>query len=421
MFDEYLNAVTSCIKNKKLREPICTELESHLAEKRDFYIEIGYDEITAEQKAIQDMGSPTAVGENMSKLHKMSGGQIVVTVIFCIVQICLSLITLFDIFITIQYPSFSVFYRFVLLIATLLVSNIIALKYNKRIAPIFSLITSILNIIPIWCFARLTTSLITGNLSQYILSLSIMSDEKFQFFSCPWWFYVITSVIFIAVYVGLIYIEIRTDLRIKKVYSANFNKANAFKKILSVVLCLSTVILSISIYIAYNQEQIHAKTYKDACNQFYNLVSESPKYTKENYVQAFSKFSGYEFVEQTGIHDAYIFTATKNGTTVEISISDCGTENYTIISVEPSTDYNTSDLIRPKLIIGNSYRSFLKEKNIEKDIKAINVGESISNAFIYMKNLNFAKLEYECNTNNDSIECSINLYGADSKNLSDYI
>ena len=40
-FDDYLNSVKHNIKNKKLHEPICAELESHLRDSADFYVEIG--------------------------------------------------------------------------------------------------------------------------------------------------------------------------------------------------------------------------------------------------------------------------------------------------------------------------------------------------------------------------------------------
>ncbi|MBP3442380.1 MAG: hypothetical protein J6L62_06210 [Clostridia bacterium] len=90
-FDDYLNTVRQNIKNKKLHATICAELESHLQDSADFYVEIGYDEETANKKALEDMGEPATVGENMAKLHKLSVGQTLIEVLFClfvIIKIC---------------------------------------------------------------------------------------------------------------------------------------------------------------------------------------------------------------------------------------------------------------------------------------------------------------------------------------------
>ena len=86
-FDAYLNSVKRNIKNKKLHAPICAELESHLQDSADFYVEIGYDEETANKKALEDMGEPATVGENMAKLHKLSGWQKFLLAVFLFVAV----------------------------------------------------------------------------------------------------------------------------------------------------------------------------------------------------------------------------------------------------------------------------------------------------------------------------------------------
>ena len=55
-FDDYLNTVRQYIDNKKLHAPICAELESHLQDSADFYVEIGYDEETANKKVMMSAG-----------------------------------------------------------------------------------------------------------------------------------------------------------------------------------------------------------------------------------------------------------------------------------------------------------------------------------------------------------------------------
>lgn len=90
-FDDYLNVVKLNIKNKKLREPICEELESHLQEAANFYSEIGYDDSMAKYKALEDMGPPHYVAEDLAKLHELSYGQCFTEILF-VVLVCIKII-----------------------------------------------------------------------------------------------------------------------------------------------------------------------------------------------------------------------------------------------------------------------------------------------------------------------------------------
>lgn len=90
-FDDYLVIVRQNIKNKKLHEPICTELESHLRDAADFYVEIGYDEVTAKYKALEDMGPPHYVAEDLAKLHELSYEQRFAEFLFAVL-VCIKIV-----------------------------------------------------------------------------------------------------------------------------------------------------------------------------------------------------------------------------------------------------------------------------------------------------------------------------------------
>ena len=105
-FDAYLNSVKRNIKNKKLHATICAELESHLQDSSDFYVEIGYDEETANRKALEDMGEPTTVGESMAKLHKLSGWQKFLFSGFLFVAV-LKFLDIFSVLATCSTPQFN--------------------------------------------------------------------------------------------------------------------------------------------------------------------------------------------------------------------------------------------------------------------------------------------------------------------------
>lgn len=91
MFDQYLNVVKTCIKNKRLHGEICDELESHLQAEKDYYMKIGYDETAAELKAVEAMGEPVEMGEKMAGLHELSTHQRAGEITFGVVAVLYTL------------------------------------------------------------------------------------------------------------------------------------------------------------------------------------------------------------------------------------------------------------------------------------------------------------------------------------------
>lgn len=67
---EYIDKVMSFVKNKAYKYDIEQEILSHISDREEFYIEAGFDEKTATEKAINQMGNPDLLGERMNKLHK---------------------------------------------------------------------------------------------------------------------------------------------------------------------------------------------------------------------------------------------------------------------------------------------------------------------------------------------------------------
>jgi len=119
MFDEYINVVKACIKNKKLHGEICDELESHLYAEKSFYTELGYDEATAELKAVEVMGDPVEMGEKMAGLHELSPRQRASEIIFGIIVAVHTVISIvlffyyfwyYEVDICFMYPFYYLFY-----------------------------------------------------------------------------------------------------------------------------------------------------------------------------------------------------------------------------------------------------------------------------------------------------------------------
>ncbi|WP_312476737.1 FtsW/RodA/SpoVE family cell cycle protein [Neobacillus sp.] len=66
----FLNEVTEQIKSKEAKKYVADELGYHLQEAKNLWLEKGLPEAEAEEKAIEQMGSPIKLGKQMNKLHK---------------------------------------------------------------------------------------------------------------------------------------------------------------------------------------------------------------------------------------------------------------------------------------------------------------------------------------------------------------
>lgn len=67
---EFLENVVIRIKYKPIRNDISEELKSHIEEIKDEYLEEGYTEKEAEEKAISQMGDAEDIGKKLNKIHR---------------------------------------------------------------------------------------------------------------------------------------------------------------------------------------------------------------------------------------------------------------------------------------------------------------------------------------------------------------
>lgn len=67
--NEYIDRVLSHIKDRNFVNTIKIELENHLADREEYYTEIGYSAEISAQKAVEHMGDADKLGENMNLLH----------------------------------------------------------------------------------------------------------------------------------------------------------------------------------------------------------------------------------------------------------------------------------------------------------------------------------------------------------------
>ncbi len=67
---QFLHQVTSYIRSKEARRFVEEELQHHLNESKQAWMNKGYSVKEAEEKAIAEMGSATQLGKSMDKIHK---------------------------------------------------------------------------------------------------------------------------------------------------------------------------------------------------------------------------------------------------------------------------------------------------------------------------------------------------------------
>lgn len=60
---QYIDTVLLHVKNKAYRKDIEAELMSHIEEREEYYLEIGWEKETASAKALENMGDPKQVGK----------------------------------------------------------------------------------------------------------------------------------------------------------------------------------------------------------------------------------------------------------------------------------------------------------------------------------------------------------------------
>ena len=107
--EEYIEKVLAHIQNKAFVSTIRQEIEGHIDDRELYYKDCGYDTETAQQKAIEHMGSADKLGIQMDMLHDYKKQKIVCIiglVIFILHLICIkylsSLIFIFEVYITPQ-------------------------------------------------------------------------------------------------------------------------------------------------------------------------------------------------------------------------------------------------------------------------------------------------------------------------------
>ncbi|MBQ8575536.1 MAG: hypothetical protein IJ447_05770 [Clostridia bacterium] len=304
MFEGYLSVVRSTIHNKRLHDPICLELEGHMQDKADFYVEIGYDELTAQRKALEEMGDPRLVAENMGKIHNLSGKQYLVLVAYHIAVFVnlimeLGLFNLIDFFGEGSNYSFVYLKHFSAFVLLILWSVWLSLSYRRKTPAITSVITILSGIPSVWWFSFAFTHLITGKL-EYFAGKMLCSDK--------FWFDVNFTCISAVVIFGLILaLSVATVIMSIRYNNSAFMSDKKIKKntliaFLSMLLVFA-VVFSVNYIEVEKQETIHAETFADLRIRFIDFIQNDGNGAEGDVENILTLFNDVEFTQQTTVND----------------------------------------------------------------------------------------------------------------------
>ena len=90
--EEYIETVLKHIQNKAFINTIRQELENHIDEREQYYLDCGYDEQSSQQKAVEHMGNADELGFKMDMLHDYKKHKII-----CITGLILFIVNLISI------------------------------------------------------------------------------------------------------------------------------------------------------------------------------------------------------------------------------------------------------------------------------------------------------------------------------------
>ncbi len=127
--EDYLNSVVPKNISDSTKTEILAEIECHIYDKAEFYIEIGYDEETAFQRAVDEMGESEDVREEFNAIYKDSNLMAGICAVGILICNLIALFTGFPYFLidTLSEPS-----AFIVLLSSLFTSAVLLVIFHAR-------------------------------------------------------------------------------------------------------------------------------------------------------------------------------------------------------------------------------------------------------------------------------------------------
>ena len=184
MKEEYISEVLKNVKNKKAKAQIKAELEDHIDEKIQSYLDLGYIESEAQELAVKEMGKAEDIGIPLNALHKgyknlftILGGIAVLLLLFLSFYFNGKFAYASNLGL---YPSHFIKYDFLSLgiFAAYIILLLLARKFNSKVVALFIIISFSLQIVfTMLSFAIETSSTVmmdTRNIGQSFVNIFVV-------------------------------------------------------------------------------------------------------------------------------------------------------------------------------------------------------------------------------------------------------
>ena len=105
--EEYIKMLLEQVRFQKAHKAIGDEIRSHIEDQVQANISEGMDEVTAEKKAVEDMGDPVDVGIELDKVHrpKMAWGVVIVALVIAVIGTLVQVLVVNDPLIKTRYGN----------------------------------------------------------------------------------------------------------------------------------------------------------------------------------------------------------------------------------------------------------------------------------------------------------------------------
>lgn len=144
--EEYIESVLKHIQNKAFINTIANELDEHIDNRQAYYQDCGYDNDTALQKAVEHMGSPDNIGEQMNRLYSNTKALItgIISLLVYIGGLIFAIMDFFNFAVISLDPDIVYLYVFIISFITFVSGMLcyrLALKYRiKTLMTVFGLV-----------------------------------------------------------------------------------------------------------------------------------------------------------------------------------------------------------------------------------------------------------------------------------------
>lgn len=132
--ERFLNKVTAFIRSKEAQVHVYDELKRHIEHSKNAWLKKGYTPDEAERKAIDEMGSPSALGKSMDKIHRPKVDWLLISLVAILLGASFFPILTFDSTVIFGADMTNYFIRnkwLHLLCAVLLIAALMYIDYRK--------------------------------------------------------------------------------------------------------------------------------------------------------------------------------------------------------------------------------------------------------------------------------------------------